>query len=103
MENKIYTFDPQKNKLVLAGRIKKKVFWKTVNSKHFMRKLNSYGIQNDVLQTLQDLKITKIRIKTKTQILESALSMWVEYALIREYGHGKQYFLSVNYMKVVKK
>lgn len=97
---KIYTFDPQKNRLILAGYCKENVFWKKVNKKRFMIKYRAYGIQEDVINNLLNEDIEFIHIKTHTnKVLKSSLCDWIKFSIKENYGHGKQYFLSINYMK----
>jgi len=93
---KLYCYDPKKGKNVLAGAINEystfKEFVKIVNNKHFMIKEKGYGIQEEILQQLQQLNITKIRIITKTSMICSNLEDWLKRP-IKNYGHGSQRFL----------
>jgi hypothetical protein len=96
---KLFTFDPKKQKQVLAGEVLKDFFgfdyfYKKVKKNHFMVKEKSYGISEDVLQQLIHLGVTKIIIETKTKKIESTLEQWLNCP-IKDYGHGKQRFLKV--------
>jgi hypothetical protein len=96
---KIFTFDPKKQKAVLAGEVLIddscfEYFYKKVKKNHFMIRERSYGISEDVLQQLVHLGITKIIIETKTKKIESNLEQWLDCP-IKDYGSGKQRFLKV--------
>lgn len=101
---KVTTYDPKKNKHILAGHIEKKVFIKQVNGRHFFRKLQAYGIQEDVIQELIEKKIKKVRIMSHMLTYESNIKDWVNgHSLIRDYGNGLQRFLPVHYMKKIQR
>lgn len=92
----IYSFDPKKNKRVLAGDflIPENVFIRKVNSRHYMIREMGYGFSEDVIQQLIHLGITKIIVETKTKKIESSLEQWLNCP-IKDYGSGKQRFLKV--------
>ena len=101
---RITTYDPKKNKHILAGHVEGKIFIKQVTARHFFRKLQAYGIQEDVIQELIERKITKIKIISHTLTYESTIKDWVNgYTLIRDYGNGLQRFLPIHYMKKIKR
>jgi len=101
---KIMTYDPRKNKYVIAGYIDKTTFVKTVTTRHFFRKLQSYAIQEDVIQELIEKNIKKIKIMSNTVIFESSIKDWVNgHSLLRDYGKGLQRFLPIYYMKKIKR
>jgi len=101
---KITTHDPKKDKPVLAGHIENGVFIKQVTARHFFYKLQAYGIQEEVIQTLIEKNIKKIRIVSHTLTFESDMKDWVNgHSLIRDYGNGLQRFLPVHYMKKIKR
>ena len=98
MEEKVYTRDPKKNSLVLAGYIKDDTFYREVKSKHFMVKMNGYGIQLDVFSKLQKRQIKNIILISRRSVFKSTLADWNTKSIKKDYGHGLQVFLSVNYM-----
>lgn len=100
---KITVFDPKKNKPVLAGTINGNTFIKKVTNKHYMIKLRSYGMSSLVTAILTKRGITEVLIKAKKHKYSSKLSEWLEHGFLRDYGHGKQYFLPVDLMREEKK
>lgn len=101
---RLTTYDPKKDKTVLAGYIEKDVFIKHVTSRHFFRKLQAYGIQEEIIQQLIERGIKTIRIMSHTLTYESKISDWVNgHCLLRDYGNGLQRFLPVHYMKKTKR
>jgi len=91
---KIFCFDPGKKKTILAGFYNKelKTFFKKVKSSHWMRIEKSYGIQDIVLQQLNNLGCKSICIETKTSIIQSNLEDWLKQPT-KNYGNGNQRFL----------
>jgi hypothetical protein len=94
---KLYCFDPQKKKNVLAGEIMTDVFgasyfYKKVKPQHYMIKEKSYGIQEEIIQKLLELKINEIIIETKTGQQISYIGYWLKKPA-KNYGHGLQRFL----------
>ncbi len=93
---KIYTYDPKKQKTILAGEVLEEnylpYFLKKVTKRHYMILERGFGISESVLQQLIHLGVTDIRIKTKTGIILSNLEDWLKRP-IKNYGHGKQRFL----------
>lgn len=101
---KVTTYDPKKGKHILAGHIENKEFFKKVTGRHFFRKLQAYGIQEDVIQKLIENKIKKIKILSHDITYESLIDDWVNgHSLIRDYGNGLQRFLPIHYMKKIKR
>ena len=101
---KITTYDPKKNKHILAGNIEGKTLIKQVSGRHFFSKFQAYGIQEDVIQKLIEKKINKIKIISHTLIYESKIKDWVNgHVLIRDFGNGLQRFLPIHYMKKIKR
>lgn len=101
---KVMTYDPKKNKKILAGHIEKTTFIKQVSGRHFFRKFQAYGIQEDVIQELIEKKIKKIRIISHTLTYDSNIKDWVNgHVLIRDFGNGLQRFLPIHYMKKIKR
>ena len=96
----INTYDPKKQKKIKAGYLENKVFIKEVSARHFFRKFQAYGIQEDVIQELIEKKIKKIRIISHTLTYDSSIKDWVNgHVLIRDFGNGLQRFLPIHYMK----
>jgi hypothetical protein len=101
---KVTTYDPKKGKPILAGHIEGDSFIKQVTPRHFFYKLQAYGIQEEVIQTLIEKKIKKIQIISHTLTYESDIKDWVNgHVLIRDYGNGLQRFLPVHYMKKIQR
>lgn len=94
LDMKLYTFDSKKGREVVAGTLKDNVFIKKVSPKHYMYKERGYGIQEDVLQRLSELKCEKVQIHTSSAIYESFLYSWFDNP-VKNYGHGNQRFLSL--------
>jgi hypothetical protein len=94
---KLYTYDPQKNKRVFVGNYNEynKCFIKRVNSKHFMRIENGYGIQEDIIQLLKNKNCQEVKIiPTDAQIIISKFEDWLKKP-IKNYGSGFQRFMEV--------
>jgi hypothetical protein len=92
--NKIYCYDPKKQKNILAGEYDPQIytFVKKAKKNHFMILEHSYGIQEEVLQQLNKLGCYEIHIQTKTGVIISLLDDWLKRP-IKNYGHGNQRFL----------
>lgn len=98
----ILTYDPAKEKRVNAGTIVGDTLVKEVDSlKHFMHIVDGYGIQKEVAEMAKEKGIMNVLIKeTNTGInWKSALADWFDHGKLADYGNGKQYFLSLKYMK----
>ncbi len=93
---KLFTFDPKKQKNVLAGEysIELKTFYKKVKPHMYMIIERGYGISEDVLQQLIHLDCQYIIIHSKTRTINSTLKDWLNKP-IKDYGHGNQRFLKV--------
>jgi hypothetical protein len=93
----LYSFDPEKNKKVIAGEFIpfNYIFHKKVNHKHFMFIEGGYGISEDVVQQLIDLDCQRIEIQTKKRMLEFSFEELLKKPT-KDYGHGKQRFLPVS-------
>lgn len=101
---RLTTYDPKKQKHILAGHIDGKTFVKQVSARHFFRKLQAYGIQEEIIQELIERGVTKVKIMSHTLTYESSIKDWVNgHSLIRDYGNGLQRFLPVHYMKKSKR
>jgi len=100
---KIYTFDPQKKRIVFAGIFYNRNFFKKVDQRHFMRMVQGYGIQEDVIERLLKRGCEKVILKTPLCLLVSNFSDWLEEDIDSiDYGSGKQVFLPVKRMKRIK-
>ena len=96
------TYDVVKKGIVKAGEFRNSVFVKEVTSRHFMKMLQAYGVQEDVIWKLKELSCVKVRIVTPTSILESDFSEWLKPDIkVADYGHGKQRFMPINRMRNV--
>lgn len=98
----ITTHDPKTKKVVKVGELVDKVFYKKVSSKHFFKLSQSYGIQEVVMQVLQEEGCEYIVFETPTGKLLSEFRQWLEPGVkVQDFGHGKQRFLPVKYMKKI--
>lgn len=72
-----------------------------VEPKHFMRVLQGYGIQDIAFQEICKLGIKYIGLKEihAGDTLYSKVEVWKDKGAVKDYGHGKQRFLSIKYMK----
>jgi len=101
---RVTTYDPKKQKHILAGHIDGNTFIKKVTARHFFRMLQAYAIQEDVIQRLIENGISKIKIISHTLTYESHISEWINgHALIRDYGNGLQRFLPIHYMEKIQR
>lgn len=101
---KIESYDPAKKRYVLCGLLINGTFTKNVRrSVHLFRISSSYGIQEDVIKTLAKHKCQKVVIvETDTGVkYEQDFLYWQHVAKKADYGNGKQYFLSLQYMKKI--
>jgi len=106
MKTKILTYDTRKGKQILAGSVDDltHTFIKKVTSKHFFKKTQSYAIQETVIEQLKELGITTIKIITPASIYMSTLDIWLDPCIkVLDYGHGKQRFLPIKYMRRIPK
>lgn len=90
----LFSFDPCKNKYILAGNFDKYtgIFTKIVKPNHYMRIERGYGISEDVIEQLIQLDCQLIHIITKNKTYEFTFA---EVLLIipHDYCSGKQRFL----------
>ncbi len=91
---KLFTFDPKKNKQVMAGEYNPelKTFYKKVKPHMYMVIERGYGISEEVLQQLIQLDCKYIIIHTKTRTINTELKNWLVRP-IKNYGHGLQRFI----------
>jgi len=91
---KIYTFDPRKQKRVMAGVYRDNIFYKHVKKNHFMNKEKGYGIQEDVIQKLMGLGCKTVSISSSTNGHFFSMN-YVSRQEIKDYGNGPQRFLGI--------
>lgn len=97
---KLFCFDPRKNKTVLAGEIELDTFFKKVEPKHFMKIIQGYGIQENVIEQLKSKGIKNIKIITNVSQYASTLDDWLAPDIkVLDYGNGKQRFMPIHRMK----
>lgn len=94
---RLFSFDPKKNKQVLAGDYDTdmSLFIKKVKKNHFMVLEKGYGLSEDIIQQLSHLQCQKIRIITTKKIIYDFEFNNLLSNPIKDYGHGKQRFLRV--------
>lgn len=95
----IETFDEGKDKMVTCGEIVGDTYFRDVKMEHFMIKLQSFGIQEEVLNRLVKERVRNIVLKTKKKPFKSTLTDWIYYGKLANFGHGEQVFLSTKYMQ----
>lgn len=97
----LLAFDPGKNKYIKCGVIAGTTLFRDVEPKHFMRVLQGYGIQEIAFQEAINKGIKVIVLKeTKTGLQwEADIPTWLLHSKVADYGHGKQRFLSLKFMK----
>lgn len=98
---KLNVYDPKKRKLVLCGLTIGNALFREVSKKHFMRVVDGYGIQKEAFDVFREKGIERIILKEKESGLkwESSVADWRIFGRLADYGHGKQWFLSMKYMK----
>ncbi len=99
---KFYTFDPKKQKQVKVGEIIGDTLFKHVNNaKHFMRRVDGYGIQYSAFAEMQSKEIKYVIIKEDDtgKNWKSTVADWIAHGSTADFGWGKQQFLSLKYMK----
>jgi len=103
MITKIKTFDPKKRKEIVAGFIENDVFTRKINDSHYFRKLNAYGISQDVFYRLYHLGVKSIVLEASTAQFEASYDDWSNHGVLGDYGNGEQRFLNLEYFKVREK
>jgi len=98
----IYTIDKKKNRKVLVGYYFPKDcrFVKKVKNNHYMIKEKGYGIQYGVMKDLKEYGCKEIYIFSATKKYKCSFWKWCYKGTVKDYGHGKQYFLPVKEMTV---
>ena len=93
---KIFTYDNRKRRQVTAGELENGVFVKRVTDKHYMRMFRAYAIQSDVMSKLEKCECKTIRLMKGKKTVDVIFDLWFNQSQIKNMGHGKQYFYSVN-------
>lgn len=98
---KAYCFDPHLKEFKLMGNKIGDVFFKKVESKHFMRVIGGYGLQYDAFACFAEegIKLIEVLESHTKNTWVSKPEDWFEHGKIADYGRGKQIFLSLKYMK----
>ncbi len=98
----IKTLDPRKNAVVVCGELVDGVYFRDVKTKHYMRVIGGYGIQEDAFQQLlaNDAKRVILKEVETGKKWYSPIENWIEHGKVADYGHGKQRFLSTKFMGV---
>lgn len=101
---KLLTYDPAKGKTVLCGELVGDTLFRWVEPKHFMRVLQGYGIQEVAFQEMvkRGVKLIVLKETATEQKWEAHIDVWMNSSKIADYGHGKQRFLSLKFMKTHK-
>jgi len=101
MSMQVHTTDPAKAFPVTVGEVIGNCFVKTVvSSKHKLRIFPAYGIQEDVFNKLPDFGVSTIVInEDHVRSYQIAWDKWKEHAVVRDFGNGKQSFLSMKYIE----
>jgi len=94
------TYDPHKKKIVNCGEVRGNRLIRHVNSNHFFRVVNGYGIQENAFEKAIEIGIKHITLVVdSTQVTwNSTIKDWKEHGKVADYGNGKQRFLSIKYM-----
>lgn len=97
----LLTFDKKKNKMVKCGDIEGDTFYREVKPEHFMRVVGGYGIQSDAFEYLVKSKVFHVLLinSQNPDKFKSRIDDWIIHGKTADYGHGKQRFLSLKFMK----
>lgn len=93
----IRTFDPRKNRYVVAGNIQGDTFVRKVTKKHFVWKYKGYGLQKDVFEQINNVKY--INIVAPKGVYKATLETWLTKGIMDDLGNGRQRFLPVEEME----
>lgn len=101
---KIKTYDPKKDKEIVAGDFDADtgVFTKTVTKRHFMIREGGYAIQVEVMDILSRWECKQIIIRSKTKTYKVLFDIWYKNGTVKNYGHGDQSFFPVKFMNEEK-
>ena len=98
---KLLAYDPAKKKTIKCGQYIGNILFRDVEAQHFMKVVQGYGIQEVAFQSMAEVGITKIVIKEHHTDMrwEADLQTWLKHGRVADYGHGKQRFLSMKYLR----
>lgn len=98
---KFLTYDPHKKKKVLCGELIGDTLFRWVKPEHFMNVVQGYGIQEIAFRQLvkKDCKYIILKEKDTNKRWKANIKAWKELGRVADYGHGKQRFLSLKYMR----
>lgn len=99
---KLFTFDPKKNKQITAGKYDEltKTFSKKVGARHYMRVVKGYGIQEDVIKKLCELKCEFVVFYAPGCVLKSEFKEWIAPdKRVLDFGSGPQRFFTAEKMR----
>lgn len=98
--SKLTCYDPHKKKVVLVGNLVGDTLFRNVESKHFMRLLQGYGIQEVAFQEFIEKggKYIIEKVLPTNDMWKSKKEDWLAHGKVMDYGWGKQRFLSLKYM-----
>ena len=72
-------------------------------SKHFMRKFNAWGIDNDILKQFDGVNHIRILDDENDEVYATTVEEFKKHAIGADYGHGLQLFLPLDYWIKTKK
>lgn len=98
---KLLTYDPAKKKKVLIGEIIGDTLFRWVKPEHYMQVVGGYGIQEVGFQEALKRQIRWIILKAEWTYMrwKADIETWKIHGRVADYGHGKQRFLSLKYMR----
>lgn len=98
---KLLAFDPAKNKRILCGEVIGNALFRWVKPEHFMRKFQAYGIQEVAFQEIILKGVENIILKEEGtgKNWKADTKTWNIHGKVMDFGHGKQRFLSMKYMR----
>lgn len=97
---RIYSYDPKKQRNVIAGEIIEDVFMKwVIRQKHFLKVAKGYAISDDVYQKIKEARVKKlVFIENKEKVLSIPFEEFDAHKHPWSHGHGKQYVISEKYL-----
>jgi len=98
--NRLYAFDPARGDKALVGQIIGNALILVKNKEHLFKKFDAYAIDERCFQDIKKDGITEIRVKRIDieQRLKASIETWEKNGVVRDFGHGRQIFLSLKYM-----
>lgn len=100
----LLAYDPRKNRYIKCGTVVGDTLFRDVKPEHFMRIVQGYGIQEIAFQEAlqKGIKIIVLKETHTDQRWEATTKEWAEYSKLMDFGHGKQRFLSLKFMRTHK-